>query len=60
MKEMSLKVQGFLCIASYTKTPRFQVFNLSTGLSLNERLSSIECEYLFNEEYVPVMSLLRS
>ena len=54
------KFSDFYAIASYTKTPGFQVFNLSTGLSLNEMVDlQLSASNLFNEEYVPVMSLLR-
>ena len=54
------KFSDFYAIASYTKTPGFQVFNLSTGLSLNEMVDlQLSASNLFNEEYIPVMSLLR-
>ena len=54
------KLKGFFTQLTLTQTPTFEVLNLSLGFDVSPKASlQFSANNLFNEEYIPVMSLLR-
>ncbi len=54
------KAKDFFSSVSYMQTPAFNVLSISLGFAINESVNvQFSGNNLLNEEYVPVMSLLR-